>query len=157
MRHLGSRVSALLDGQLSAAEEDEAWAHVHSCHPCRDLVEREGWVKTQVLGLSHASAPLGLKGALGDPEGCASRLGASTAPSRRPAMVVLGGGAVGAAALGMLALVAGPSVQVDQRPSTQINGASSTGSSLAGHRSADLPRRGTRRGQVGLVGVRLVP
>ena len=52
--HLGSRVSALLDGRLPAAEEERAWAHVHECHPCRDLVEREGWVKTRLAGLSFA-------------------------------------------------------------------------------------------------------
>src|SRR4051812_1640158 len=40
--HLGDRVSALLDGQLTPAEEERAWSHVHDCHQCRDLVEREG-------------------------------------------------------------------------------------------------------------------
>ena len=42
--HLGARVSALLDGQLSQAEAEEAWAHVYACHACRDLVEREGYL-----------------------------------------------------------------------------------------------------------------
>ena len=46
--HLGSRVSALLDGQLPPDEAERAWGHVHSCHACRDLVEREGWVKTRL-------------------------------------------------------------------------------------------------------------
>ena len=64
--HLGDRVSALLDGQLSAAEEERAWAHVHACHQCRDIVEREGWVKTRLAGLSFESAcaPSSLKGSL---------------------------------------------------------------------------------------------
>ena len=64
--HLGDRVSALLDGQLSPAEEERAWAHVHACHQCRDLVEREGWVKTRLAGLSFdaACAPSSLKGSL---------------------------------------------------------------------------------------------
>ena len=64
--HLGSRVSALLDGQLAPDETERAWAHVHSCHACRDLVEREGWVKTRLAGLSFggASAPDHLKGSL---------------------------------------------------------------------------------------------
>ena len=30
--HLGTRVSALLDGQLSPEETERAWAHVHTCH-----------------------------------------------------------------------------------------------------------------------------
>ena len=55
--HLGSKVSDLLDGQLSQGDEDRAWEHVHSCHHCRDLVEREGWVKTRLAGLSLAGTP----------------------------------------------------------------------------------------------------
>ena len=63
--HLGDRVSALLDGQLPPTEEERAWAHVHSCHLCRDLVEREGWVKTRLAGLSFdAAAPDHLRGSL---------------------------------------------------------------------------------------------
>ncbi|WP_228943575.1 zf-HC2 domain-containing protein [Nocardioides sp. Leaf374] len=65
--HLGPRVSALLDGQLSGEEEERAWAHVHSCHSCRDLVEREGWIKTRLSGLSGdpaGSAPSALKGSI---------------------------------------------------------------------------------------------
>ena len=58
------RVSALLDGQLSGEEAERAWAHVHACHACRDLVEREGWVKTRLAGLSFgdtgARPPQGL-------------------------------------------------------------------------------------------------
>ena len=52
--HLGTRVSALLDGQLPAAEAERAWAHVHACHVCRDLVEREGSIKTRLAGLPAA-------------------------------------------------------------------------------------------------------
>ena len=65
--HLGRRVSALLDGQLSPSETERAWQHVHLCHPCRDLVEREGRVKTQLAGLASvrdAAAPSYLKGSL---------------------------------------------------------------------------------------------
>ena len=52
MGHLGSRTSALLDGQLPPDETERAWEHVHTCHACRDLVEREGWIKTRLAGLS---------------------------------------------------------------------------------------------------------
>ncbi|CUR56714.1 hypothetical protein NOCA1120156 [metagenome] len=55
MSHLGSRVSALLDGRLAPEEEERCWAHVHSCHTCRDLVEQEGRVKTQLARLSPGS------------------------------------------------------------------------------------------------------
>ncbi len=67
--HLGSRVSDLLDGRLSAEEEERAWDHVHLCHQCRDQVEREGWVKTRLAGLSLSScggASPALKGSLLD-------------------------------------------------------------------------------------------
>lgn len=53
--HLGSRVAALVDGRLSPAEEERAWAHVHQCLQCRDLVAREGWIKTQLAGWSSAN------------------------------------------------------------------------------------------------------
>lgn len=141
--HLGPRVSALLDGQLSGEEEERAWAHVHSCHSCRDLVEREGWIKTRLSGLSGdpaGSAPSALKGSiLGVPPyagpGPAASLGAfgadhaaGVAPrgwshpparSRRaPAVVALGGGALGAAVLGVLALGVAPATAPtgDRRP-----------------------------------------
>ena len=114
MGHLGSRVSALLDGQLSPEESERAWAHVHACHQCRDLVEHEGWVKTRLAGLSFddASAPDHLKGSLrGGPhwvprgDGCHHP---THGRSRRTGLVALGGGAVGAAVMGVLALGVAP-------------------------------------------------
>lgn len=124
--HLGPRVSALLDGRLSPEEEDRAWAHVHSCHACRDLVEREGWIKTRLAGLSPqqpVQPPPHLVGSLlglpprqpADPGRVAALghgpgLGHGPADQRRPALglVALGGGAVGAAVLGVLALGTAP-------------------------------------------------
>jgi hypothetical protein len=109
--HLGTRVSALLDGQLSPVEAERAWEHVHSCHLCRDAVEREGWVKTRLAGLSFdaASAPEHLKGSLlggpGDPTPSDAYLLHPGGRSRRhTGLVALGGGAVGAAVVGVLAL-----------------------------------------------------
>ncbi|NPC95866.1 anti-sigma factor [Nocardioides sp. zg-DK7169] len=125
--HLGNRVSALLDGQLSEAEAERAWAHVHQCHGCRDQVEREGWVKTRLAGLAlgASEAPDGLKGSLrgaplGVPPGDAY-LALATAPSRRPrrtTLVAVGGGALGVAVVGVLALGTGPASapQVDRSP-----------------------------------------
>lgn len=113
--HLGTRASALLDGQLPPAEAERLWEHVHGCHLCRDLVEREGWVKTRLSGLgAPAHAPDHLKGAL---------LGACSAPpmaftppvstgssrSRRTATVAVGvGSAAGMAVMGVLALGTAP-------------------------------------------------
>ena len=128
--HLGDRVSALLDGQLTPAEEERAWAHVHTCHLCRDQVEREGWVKTRLAGLSFedACAPSSLKGSLltpalsGLPPGDVYLASHSDRP-RRASLVALGGGAAGAAVMGVLALGAAPAdaPTVDRRaPSTSV-------------------------------------
>src|SRR6202035_3598861 len=35
MRHLGDRLSALVDGELGGAERDRAYAHLAGCEPCR--------------------------------------------------------------------------------------------------------------------------
>jgi anti-sigma factor RsiW len=117
--HLGPRVSALLDGRLSEQETERAWAHVHVCHACRDLVEREGWVKTRLAGLSGAAggAPAHLKGSLLGGEALATSpreafLGSGGTGSRvrrTTGVVALGGGAVGVAVLGVLALGTLPS------------------------------------------------
>ena len=116
--HLGSRVSALLDGQLPPDEAERAWAHVHSCHLCRDQVEREGWVKTRLAGLSFGSAdaPDHLKGSLrggpvsmppGDAYLALARH-VDQRPRRNAGLVALGGGALGAAVMGFLALGVAP-------------------------------------------------
>lgn len=123
--HLGARVSALLDGQLSPAEAEEAWAHVYACHACRDLVEREGWVKTRLAGLSGGAgaASSDLKGSLlnltpGERYLVEAR--GSGGVRRGVCVAVLGGGALGAAMAGVLALGLAPgSAPVnDRRPPT---------------------------------------
>jgi len=115
MGHLGARISALLDGQLPPEEAERAWAHVHTCHFCRDRVEREGWVKTRLAGLSYAAgpAPDGLKGSLlGMPPGDALLAYANSRQDHRMrrnvGIAAIGGGAVGAAVMGVLALGAAP-------------------------------------------------
>ena len=157
--HLGTRVSALLDGQLSPAEAERAWAHVHACHACRDLVEREGWVKTQLAGLSGAGCtPDRLKGALAH----GSFLGAPPLPTAalgqhgrsRSGVAFLGGTALGAAVAGVLALgVAQGGAPVDRRPPvTSLTRPSATPTSAP----ADL-RLSTRHAQGGIAGVKIVP
>jgi hypothetical protein len=125
MGHLGARVSALLDGQLPQAEADEAWAHVYACHACRDLVEREGWVKTRLAGLScggvGAASP-DLKGSLINLTPGERFLveGRGNGPTvrRGVGMAVLGGSALGAAMVGVLALgfAPGSGPASDRRP-----------------------------------------
>ncbi|TQL69696.1 hypothetical protein FB381_3609 [Nocardioides albertanoniae] len=118
--HLGARTSALLDGQLPDAEEERAWTHVHQCCACRRQVEREGWLKRRLAGLSvdpGVSAPADLKGSLSGPVMAASMWptddfgdGDTDPRSMRRTwmMVAAGGGAVGAAVFGMFALSAAP-------------------------------------------------
>lgn len=127
--HLGSRASALLDGQLPAEESERAWAHVYGCHVCRDLVEREGWIKTRLAGLSTPCAdapgplPEGLIGSLRRPAQTGPTRFADCAHRRRRmadlglGVATLGSGAIGATVLGVLALGAAPAnaPQVDRR------------------------------------------
>ncbi|MCW2834886.1 MAG: hypothetical protein JWN68_2839 [Nocardioides sp.] len=133
--HLGPRVSALLDGRLPPDEEERAWAHVHECHPCRDLVEREGWIKTRLAGLSFADrtdcgAPSRLKDSLLAsctlPAGQASlvpaRFAASTSPRfRHRSLAAIGGGAAGAAVVGVLVLGAAGTPQLDRRAPSDLS------------------------------------
>ena len=130
--HLGSRTSSLLDGQLSTEETERAWAHVHGCHACRDLVEREGWVKTRLAGLSFEvaapAAPAWLKGSLIDASaGCGSAYLTMGAPAdhrrRNLGLAAIGGSAVGAAVMGVLVFGVAPAdaPTIDRRaPLTSI-------------------------------------
>jgi hypothetical protein len=170
--HLGPRVSALLDGQLSPDEAEKAWAHVHACHYCRDLVEREGWVKTQLAGLSYAgdTTPDSLKGALAHgpfpglpapahghgPPGARSRTG----------VVFLGGTALGAAFAGVLALGVAqngapaerrPPVTSLTRPSSSTSASPVTPSPSVSEGSSTDLRLPTRRGAGGIAGVKIEP
>jgi hypothetical protein len=164
MAHLGTRVSALLDGQLGREEEERAWAHVHGCHACRDLVEHEGWVKTRLHGLAlrDPSVSSSLKGTLFDPAACAVRpaAGAGAVPPSRLRMVALGGGAVGAAFLGVLALTVtpgpgqAPGTGTDRRP--PVTSLSGTPSRAPASVPASV-RLGPRPGPAEVPGVRMDP
>jgi hypothetical protein len=140
--HLGPRVSALLDGQMSPAEEERAWEHVHSCHQCRDAVEREGWVKTRLATMQFAgsAAPSHLKGSLlfqgiaagWEPQD--DEAAATAARSRRHlGMAGISTGAVGAAVMGVLALGASPANAPGAivRPSGESFGTSLTNAIIA--------------------------
>lgn len=131
--HLGARVSALLDGRLPRAEEERAWEHVHVCHPCRDAVEREGWVKTRLaqLGQDRSASSHSVRESLLSPSfvaGVPMGLPVGEAAPSQPAMrtrhlVALSGSALGMAVVGVIALGAAPAnaPQMDRRgPVTSI-------------------------------------
>jgi hypothetical protein len=129
MSHLGSRVSALLDGRLAPEEEERCWDHVHGCHSCRDLVEQEGWVKTQLAQLSFGtsetsrdfkSSLIGRCSSVSPASGsgltAAAPFPTSTHRSRR-SLVAIGGGAASACVVGVLVLgAAGGTQRVEPRP-----------------------------------------
>ncbi len=117
MMHLGPRVGALVDGQLGDAESERAWSHVHTCATCRAAVEREGWIKRQLVGLALADdgeAPAALKGSLCSPGVFArypdhSDFDGHEARGRRfGGLAAIGAGTVGAAMFGVLAFSAAP-------------------------------------------------
>ncbi len=56
MSHLGDRLSALVDGELSAAERDRAHAHLASCEQCRAEAAELRALKRKLRGLT-AGAP----------------------------------------------------------------------------------------------------
>ena len=124
MTHLGARVSALVDGHLAPEEEERCWSHVHTCHTCRDLVEHEGWVKTQLAQLSFGpsetshdfkSSLVGRCSALGS--GSSLEPAAFTTAHRpRRSLVAIGGGAASACVVGVLVLGAAGSPRVEPRP-----------------------------------------
>ncbi|MCW2738916.1 zf-HC2 domain-containing protein [Nocardioides sp.] len=126
MTHLGSRVSALVDGHLSPEEEERCWAHVHTCHACRDLVEHEGWVKTQLAQLSFGPSQTShdFKSSLiGRCPSLTPSSGPLSAPAFPPShhrsrrgLVAIGGGAASACVVGVLALGVAGAPRMEPRP-----------------------------------------
>ncbi len=109
--HIGTRVSALVDGQLPPVEEERAWSHVLTCPGCRALVEQEGWTKRQLgsLGTAVSSDPPGqlpgrLLGSLYAVDAWAEVKAIERRSTRRRTAALVGGGAVGAAVLGLVAV-----------------------------------------------------
>jgi len=109
--HIGSTASALVDGQLSAAEEERAWKHVVGCPGCRRLVEKEGWLKQRLAGLAMppVSAPPSLMGSLYDVDAWAAvdEIERHT-NRRRTASALVGAGSVGFAVLAVMAVSSPP-------------------------------------------------
>ncbi|WP_067431896.1 anti-sigma factor [Nocardioides jensenii] len=139
--HVGTKVGALVDGQLTPAEADRLWAHVHGCALCRSHVEQEGWVKTRLAGLnmgtSQPAAPNYLRSVLCQP----SALSPEPEPSessfvvrrRTMAVAVVGAGSVGAVMVGVLALaIPAQAPSVDRRgPATSLTGVSGSSRPVA--------------------------
>ena len=94
MTHLGDRVSALLDGQLSVEATARAMAHLAECRGCRDVVELERLTKAQVVCLSGPEPTDALVGrllAMGGPSGPLPPRPGYVPGSPRPKPVTLAG------------------------------------------------------------------
>lgn len=132
--HLGVTVSALLDGQLDPSSTERAWAHVHGCPTCCRQVEREGWVKTQLAGMTGEDGrpPAQLLGSLygmasGECGAPASSAEASWAAvdeierqgrgRRRAGIALVGAGSVSVAVLGFASLT-GSTLGIGGAPSS---------------------------------------
>jgi anti-sigma factor RsiW len=110
--HIGSNASALVDGQLSPADEERAWQHVLGCAGCRRLVEREGWVKQRLAGLAGPAtlaAPPALLGSLYDVDAWATVDEIERrSKRRRTAVALVGAGSVSVAVLAMMSVTTPP-------------------------------------------------
>jgi hypothetical protein len=56
MSHLGERLSALVDGELTAAQRDRVMAHLARCEPCRREAASLRLLKQRMRTLAEASA-----------------------------------------------------------------------------------------------------
>jgi predicted anti-sigma-YlaC factor YlaD len=149
--HLGSSVSALLDGQLDAESTERAWQHVLQCPPCRRLVENEGWVKRQLAQIGDAesadSPPDRLVGSLLDldPEAVWAlppEPDRSTRGRRRAGIVLVGAGSVSAAVLGLTTLTGSPmGIGSSHNPSSNIGGSTTRPTTTAVTPTAALRSR----------------
>jgi anti-sigma factor RsiW len=127
--HIGSHASALVDGQLSPAEEERAWKHVLGCPGCRRLVEREGWIKQRLAGLNGPAldgpGPLapspGLVGSLYDVDAWAAVDEIERRSRRRRATAALvGAGSVGFAVVAMMAVTSPPAGRGEVPPARPV-------------------------------------
>jgi hypothetical protein len=80
VKHLGIRVSALADDQLSHDERDRALAHVARCEQCRFELEQERETKAALRGLPLVEPPTQLVTALL----AMAETGGPLPPRRRP-------------------------------------------------------------------------
>jgi hypothetical protein len=145
--HLGERVSALVDGQLSSSDEERAWQHAMTCPGCRRLIEREGWLKTRLSTMAEpreVEPRPSLLGALYDVDAWAAvdeieRRGRA----RRTALVAVGAGSVGAAVIGLVAFTGAPAGVGERAPSRPAPASIST--DIAGQGASLGPATGLLR------------
>lgn len=143
--HLGSAVSALVDGQLDPETEERAWSHVLSCESCRRLVQREGWVKNRLATMTGDQPSERLLGSLYELDDSVERVRPSWDDlqawaavdeierkgrgRRRAGLALVGAGSVSAAVFGIATFGAaslGIGGAPAGTPATSLTGPSST-------------------------------
>lgn len=115
MRHLGERLSALIDGELSDAQRERVLSHLARCEPCREEAAALRLIKRRMNALGDATAAGALNwrlialAASGGPSAGSSGhgrpgwgRGAQRARMARP-LLLAGGAAVAAAGLSLSA------------------------------------------------------
>lgn len=64
MEHLGERLSALIDGELGAAEHERALIHLAKCEPCRFEADMMRRLKRRLTGLGEPEPDMDFMGRL---------------------------------------------------------------------------------------------
>jgi anti-sigma factor RsiW len=111
VRHLGERISALVDGELDHDARDRALAHLSRCELCRAAVAEERWVKARLKQLPATEPSAALLTSLfaavpASPLGFEpASLGAVS--HLRPSFIVAGAGSISAAMFALAYLLGG--------------------------------------------------
>ena len=100
--HLGDTLSALLDGELPAAQQEVAQAHVAACPACAEELAAVRQARSWVRALPPVDPPFGFyERMLLDRARPVVPVGARTATRRRAGLAALGAAAAAATVLGI--------------------------------------------------------
>jgi len=128
--HAGDSLSALLDGELSPAEEAAVQAHLVACMVCRHEMERVGLARRWIRALPPVDPPFGLY----------ERMLVAYKPGRRRLAMAFVGAAAAVAAV-LVSVAPAPPPAVDPAVATLIE-AHATSASVEGDPLSNLAPAG---------------
>ena len=99
--HLGDALSALLDGELPAAQQEVAHAHLAACPRCEEELAAVRQARSWVRALPSVDAPFGFYERMLLDRAPAVAAGARAATRRRAGLAALGAAAAAATVLGI--------------------------------------------------------